>query len=101
MIQQNDLVIFDARPHTFYQLGHIPKALNLSRNEFEKDLRFIREKIPYLHTKKLIVYCSDSFCDDSRKVAEKLIQAGLRQVSVFEGGWAEWQEAGLVEEKGE
>lgn len=32
-------------------------------------------------------------------VARDLIRAGLQQVHVFKGGWKQWQEAGLPEDR--
>jgi len=41
------------------------------------------------------VYCARTECQSSHHAAEKLEQAGFRNVIDFEGGAEEWKRAGL------
>lgn len=43
----------------------------------------------------IVVYCSSRSCTASPTLAQKLVDIGFTDVTDFEGGLAEWQEAGL------
>ncbi len=42
--------------------------------------------------KTIVVYCANRGCDSATKAAQKLLEAGMEDVWVFEGGAEEWQE---------
>jgi rhodanese-related sulfurtransferase len=90
--------VLDARAEVFYQMGHVPGALNLPRETFDQGYERIRGRlgkgIP------LVVYCSDPGCEDSHLVAKALMRLGYSQVWVYGGGWQEWTEQGLPAEAG-
>jgi rhodanese-related sulfurtransferase len=92
-------VILDARAAPFYQQGHIPGALNLSRDDFAADYRRLRSTLDASKNKSIVVYCSGGDCHDSRMVASALLSLGFAQVRVYTGGWSGWTEAGLPVEK--
>lgn len=90
------IVLLDARAAAFYDLGHIPGAKSVPREEVEEH-PLLRE-IP--KESKIIVYCSDHGCDDSLKVAAYLVHyGGFEHVAVFEDGYEVWEKAGLPIEK--
>jgi rhodanese-related sulfurtransferase len=91
--------IFDARPHLLFVVGHIPGAINLSRDTFASDYVGLKTVLDPLRAKELIVYCSDADCEDSSLVARALKRLKFLDVRVFRGGWEEWQSANLPEEK--
>ena len=90
--------IIDARPGIFHELGHVPGAINLSREEFEADYAAHRSMLEKDRSRLMVIYCSDSDCEDSQLVADALVKLGYTQVAVFKGGWSEWTAAGLPEE---
>ena len=92
-------VILDARPEIFYRLGHIPSALSLPRDDFENRYQVLQDTLAIHRDKALIVYCSSSDCRDSQMVAEALQKLGYPHVRIFRGGWNEWGNASLPEEK--
>ena len=92
-------IILDARAAPFYQQGHIPGALNLSRDDFAADYRRLRLTLDASKNKSIVVYCSGGDCHDSRMVASALLSLGFTQVRVYTGGWSGWTEAGLPVEK--
>ena len=99
MVGDHQAIILDARAAPFYQLGHIPDALNLSRDDFAADYRRLRPTLDAAKDKSIVVYCSGGDCHDSRMVASALLSLGFSQVRVFTGGWSGWTEAGLPIEK--
>ena len=99
LVSNHQSIILDARAAPFYQQGHIPGALNLSRDDFAADYRHLRPTLDTSKDKSVIVYCSGGDCHDSRMVASALLSLGFSQVRVFTGGWSGWTEAGLPVEK--
>ncbi|MDD2711171.1 MAG: rhodanese-like domain-containing protein [Verrucomicrobiae bacterium] len=97
--KRKDSIIFDARPEIFHRLGHVPGAYSLSRDEFEKDYQRQRSFIEANRDKTLVVYCADSSCDDGEMVAKALCKMGYRKVLLFKGGWDEWTQKKMPEEK--
>jgi rhodanese-related sulfurtransferase len=93
LLARADVVVLDARPRLFYELGHLPKAQSLSREEFETDFSRLE---PALRgsPRSLLIYCADAHCEDAGLVARALQKLGLGPLLVFPGGVAEWEAAG-------
>ena len=98
-VQSKRGVVLDARPEIFHRLGHVPGALSLSRDEFESDYAKQRARLEPMRDEPVVVYCSSASCEDSQMVADALAKLGYRRVLVFKGGWDEWSQAGLPEER--
>ena len=94
-------LVMDARAPTFYQAGHVPGALSLPREDFEKSYALIRASLERDHTKPVVVYCSETDCEDSELVAEALYRLGYPHLFVYKAGWEEWSRAGLPQEAGQ
>ena len=92
-------IILDARPEIFYRFGHVPGALSLPRDEFEKGYTLLKAKLEANKNRPMIIYCSDESCEDSELVHKALANLGYTQISIFRGGWDTWTKAGLPEEK--
>lgn len=99
VVGDHQTIILDARAAPFYQQGHIPGALNLSRDDFAADYRRLRPTLDASKDKSIVIYCSGGDCHDSRMVASALLSLGFSEVRVFTGGWSGWTEAGLPVEK--
>lgn len=99
LVQEGGVLILDARASVFYKQGHIPGALNVSREEFEADYSRHREALEKDKTRPIALYCADESCHDSELVAQTLIRMGYQKVLLFRGGWYEWTHAGMAEEK--
>lgn len=99
-VSNKSALILDARPAVFFERGHVPGALNLSRDDFAHDYRRLAPTLKAAQTKPVIVYCSGGTCHDSRLVANALLSLGFSDVSVYRGGWDEWSAAHLAEATG-
>ena len=77
MVGDHQTIILDARAAPFYQQGHIPGALNLSRDDFAADYRRLRPTLDASKDKSFVVYCSGGDCHDSRMVASALLSLGF------------------------
>ena len=91
--ENKSALILDARPAVFIERGHVPGALNLSRDDFANDIVASRPRLKTAQAKPIIVYCSGGECHDSRLVANALLSLGFSNVSLYPGGWEEWSAA--------
>lgn len=92
-------VLLDARGAKFFAKSHIPGALSLPVNDFDKAYETVRPKLKL--DQRIVVYCSSINCPDSGRLKDKLIKLGYTKVDVFKGGLAAWWKAGLPMEKSE
>jgi rhodanese-related sulfurtransferase len=94
------VLVLDARPSLFHSFKRIPGALNLSKEQFARDFAGIEARLRALEARRLVVYCSGADCEDSRYVASELAARGFPNIVLFEGGFEQWEEAGLPVESG-
>jgi rhodanese-related sulfurtransferase len=99
-VEARNALIFDARPSAFFEQGHVPGALNLSRDNFASDYHRLSTVLKETGDKSVLVYCSGGACHDSRLVANALLTLGFNNVSIYTGGWDEWSASGLPVVKG-
>ncbi len=92
-------LILDARPASIYRAGHIPTALNLPRDDFDRQYQALRSTLQARRDQLIIVYCSMLRCSESQVVAEALKKLGYPHVRLYRLGWFDWQNARLPEEK--
>lgn len=92
-------LVVDARPEKQYELGHIPSAVSLPRNDFDKHYQALQSILQSHRDQPVIVYCGNFRCPDSQIVAVELQKLGYQHVRLFRAGWDDWQMAGLPEEK--
>ena len=80
----------DARSRAKYERTHIPGALLLNEDEWDKLVG------PFLDAwdadKTLVVYCDGGSCEASQAVAERIrTELKIGGVFVLKGGWAAWE----------
>jgi rhodanese-related sulfurtransferase len=90
-------LFLDARPEAFWEMSHIPGALPLPEDDFD---RYFEKLEPRLRGSfLLVVYCSGMGCESSHIVAEKLKNAGIH-AAIFYDGLPAWEDAGYPLERG-
>src|SRR5262245_21796823 len=90
-------LFLDARPVAFWRMAHIPTALPLPEDDFDKAFAKLE---PTLRSRfDIVVYCSGFGCEASHIVAHKLKERGIGALILHEG-WPAWQEAGYPERRG-
>jgi ArsR family transcriptional regulator len=82
----------DARDSDFFEMGHIPGALNLPVKDFDRVFPTLKEQLLAAH--QIITYCDGANCEASVELTEKLLFAGLEYVEIFTGGIQQWKAAG-------
>ena len=97
--QAGGVLLYDVRPGFVTGFGKIPGAVSWPRGDFDRRLSLSETEIRAARAagKPVVIYCTDADCPDSREVAEKLAARG-HDVSILEGGYADWKEAGLPTE---
>lgn len=96
-IQAGGVTVVEALPAPYYADGHLPGALNLPHDRVD-------ELAPTLLPDKdaaIIVYCSNTACQNSTTAARRLSELGYRQVFDYVAGKQDWVEAGLPVEHGQ
>lgn len=86
-------LLIDARIVELYREGHLPNSVSLPLDEVDSLLPGFRSSHPV--DTPLITYCNGYGCPDSFDLAVRLLKAGYHRVMVFEGGYPEWEGAGL------
>ncbi|MEI8206396.1 MAG: rhodanese-like domain-containing protein [Kiritimatiellales bacterium] len=88
----------DARPAEEYVRAHLPDAVSLPFQTFEKYPAALAQVLT--SDKPLVFYCTGLECDDSLLLALHLRKLGRKDVSVFIGGMKLWH-AELLNTEGE
>jgi len=94
-----EAVFLDARTAAHYRLGRVPRALSAPAGEAEASPPSFLGRLPLEGT--LVVYCEGGDCTSSLALAKLLHEKGFTDIRVFDGGWEEWERAGLPGEKGD
>jgi rhodanese-related sulfurtransferase len=94
-VDDKSVLILDARAATYFNRGHVPRAMNLSRQNFAQDYMRMRPMLDAAKDKSIVVYCSGGACHDSKMVAQALTALGFSQVRIYPGGWDGWTAASL------
>ena len=87
----NPPVVFEALGIKYWNDGHLPGALALPPEELTQRLAAMALD----RTKPVVVYCASATCANSHQVATKMAAMGYADVRVYEGGKADWVDAGL------
>ena len=97
--QADTVLLYDARPGFVAGFGKIPGSISWPKNDFDSRLSQGEAEIRAAKAagKPVVIYCTDAACPDARAVAEKLVARG-HDVSILDGGFAAWKEAGLPTE---
>jgi rhodanese-related sulfurtransferase len=94
--QSNRALIYDARASVIHAYSHLPGAISWPRTSFNEQLvtRETEIRAAVAAGKNVVIYCTDTACPDARAVATQLAARG-HTISVLEGGFHAWKDAGL------
>jgi rhodanese-related sulfurtransferase len=85
--------LIDVREESEWAAGHAAGAIHLSKGVIERD---IETKAPD-KTRRLVLYCGGGY--RSVLAAEALRKMGYQDVISLDGGWREWNAAGMPVER--
>lgn len=97
IFDKGDALFVDARVKEDFTDGHIKGAVSLPINQFDENIEDFLSK--YQFSKHIVTYCSGRECEDSHRLAEKLINIGYTEVKIFIDGYPVWEEKGYPVEK--
>lgn len=90
-------LFLDARPLDFYEMSHIPGALSLPEDDFDRAYARLEPRLR--ESFEVIVYCAGFGCEASHIVARKLKDRAIPAVILHEG-WPAWTDAGYPVKEG-
>ncbi len=98
MDRGEDFVLVNVLDEESFAKERIHGSYNVrqSRDDFVNAV----EEIAGGKNRPVVVYCANKICQASPKAAINLERAGFTDVTDFEGGMAEWKEAGYEVETG-
>ena len=82
----------DARTREFFAQGHIPGAIRLQLEDFQKGVPSKLALMP--RENQTIVYCAGGHCDESERVAEQLEGSGYSRIFIIHDGFPGWKSMG-------
>ncbi len=95
--QTPGILFIDARDPEDYEYGHIKGAISIPYDYLE-DINDPRvTSVP--KDQGMVIYCSGTECESSLYLGRDFQYKGYTEVSIFFGGWREWNEAGLPVEQ--
>ncbi len=85
----DDFTLVNVLSHEQFEQEHIPDSINIPMDQIEETApdRFDPDD-------DIVVYCASESCQASPKAAKKLDELGFTNVKDYEGGLAEWKDAG-------
>ncbi len=86
---KKQFVLVDVRSAESYEAEHLPAAVNLAVDGIEATAPGRLKP-----DESIVVYCASFECQASPTAARKLEEMGYRNVADFEGGIADWKDAG-------
>jgi rhodanese-related sulfurtransferase len=95
MFAGGHVLVIDVRDPGSFKVGHIPGAVNVMFDDFEKRADQIKAKAA---GRPIVLYCSCPSEHASAVAARMLLDRGAKDVSALVGGYPEWvAEGGRVE----
>ena len=92
-------IFLDARPAAAFDEGHIEGALSLPVDDFDEVEQALRAALR--RAARLITYCDGIDCEQAAQLADKLTNAGYRNIALMFEGWEAWERAGYPAAEGE
>lgn len=87
--KREGLVVVNVLDKELYDDCHIKGSINIPFEMIEEQAALIDKNA------EIVIYCSNYQCSTSEYAARKLRSQGFTNVSVYEGGTAEWFQEGL------
>lgn len=94
-----NVIFVDAREPEEYEQGHISGAVLLPFDWFDDYWPLVKDKLP--RDREIVTYCSGAECESSLFLARYMRELGYEKISIFYGGWLQWQQYGAPATTGE
>jgi len=97
-LRGRDIVLIDARLAGDYKSGHLDGAISLPIDANDALWKKTTASIP--RGKPIVAYCQSAGCKFAENVSLRLMSDGFKDISVFRGGWNEWNGGAPMRAKG-
>ncbi len=94
--RSGEALFIDARSDYDYNLGHIPKAINIHPGKGDKSVNAIEKN----KSRLIITYCLGVDCPLAEELAKELAADGFTNVREMPEGWEAWSMSGYPVESG-
>jgi len=94
LMNNDNIVLIDARLPEEYEQGHMPGAVNIP---FERLGRHIEQMDALPKDKWLVCYCGGPPCDLGELLAYELFNMGYQYVAIYQAGLDDWKKSEDVE----
>jgi rhodanese-related sulfurtransferase len=88
LIETGGVTVVDALPASYYDQRHLPGALNLVEDEVDARAE---DLLPGKGA-PIVTYCSNTACNNSQAVANRLANLGYTNVRKYAEGIQDWTE---------
>jgi rhodanese-related sulfurtransferase len=89
IVARNNAVIIDARYAKDYKSGHLEGAISVPINA--NDTQRQQAMAGIAKDSRIVVYCQSAGCSFAEKVTTKLKADSFSNISIYKGGWNDWQ----------
>lgn len=89
--RKESFYLVEALPEKYWRDGHIPGSVQIDHTEIKNRA----EQLLSDKKSKVVVYCANTECQNSRKAAQLLESLGYVNVYEYVEGKQDWIEAGL------
>lgn len=102
LLAADSALLFDARPHEEWAIGHLPGAINVAPKPgmpmslYTSDVHEILSIVRGNKSKPLIIYCNGPFCEKTKRVTADLVKEGFTNVMRYQLGTPVWRATGNV-----
>ncbi len=91
MFNAKSALFLDARGFKLYQKGTIMAAVHMPTKKYKN----FKKWLPIDKHAKIVTFCNGIKCEESDKLARKLMADGYNRVYVYKGGYPEWKKEKL------
>jgi rhodanese-related sulfurtransferase len=89
LLDNDTVAIVDARLPVDYQAGHLKGAISVPVTSNPQQCEKAISHVP--KERRIIVYSHSNGCNYGERVAKELLAQGYHNISLFRGGWVEWE----------
>ena len=97
ILRDRSAMVLDVRPPLEWSVSHIPGSLNVAPKPgvsialYSSDVAEIGRLAEGNKSQALVLYCNGPFCGKSRRVALQLVDAGYKDVRIYQLGAPMWR----------
>ena len=92
---KENFLIIDCRSELFYQLGHIPNAINMPLDKTSAQSQLDDLRPAFESDNEILLYSDYANIADLMSLAPQLKQSTVKQIRILQGGWQAWLELGM------